>query len=238
MGTRAGSATDIDFMSELRAAMSRRPSVMANLLLVAIVAFVALATLWAAVAEVDRVSTGEGRAMPSRRVQVVQNLEGGIVSELNVAEGDVVAAGQVLMRDLAIHPRFIESIRVRFGQHTCAAQLAALGTDRPAALLSLDGELEGTTPLSFDATAKGPYLSASQAMVVVATPTSICCQAAGGPPGSDCCQTKKQAATENETPRLSRASLYGPAATSRTSPSYESPRRSHRLCWPCRTAEA
>ena len=145
MGTRAGSATDIDFMSELRAAMSRRPSVMANLLLVAIVAFVALATLWAAVAEVDRVSTGEGRAMPSRRVQVVQNLEGGIVSELNVAEGDVVAAGQVLMQldDTQFSSEFLEN-RMKFtGFQAAIARLQSeiAGTD-----LELPREIEAQLP--------------------------------------------------------------------------------------------
>lgn len=97
-GGLAMAGRDIDYMSELRAAMSRRPSAMANLLLFAIVAFFGAATFWAAVTEVEQVSTGDGRVMPSRRVQVVQNLEGGIVSELNVREGDMVTAGQVLMR--------------------------------------------------------------------------------------------------------------------------------------------
>lgn len=81
---------DIDHMSDLRAAMSRRPSFMANLLLFAIIAFFAIAVLWASVAEVDQVSIGEGRVMPSQHVQIVQNLEGGIVAELNIRAGDIV----------------------------------------------------------------------------------------------------------------------------------------------------
>ncbi len=91
-------STDTEFMSELRAAVSRRPSVMANMILLSVVGFFTLAILWAAWAEVDQVSSGEGRVVPSRQVQVVQNLEGGIVSELHVREGDLVRSGQVLMQ--------------------------------------------------------------------------------------------------------------------------------------------
>jgi adhesin transport system membrane fusion protein len=57
-----------------------------------------LAILWASWAEIDQVSSGEGRVIPSGHVQVVQNLEGGILSELNVREGDRVENGQVLMQ--------------------------------------------------------------------------------------------------------------------------------------------
>lgn len=91
-------STDIEFMSELRAAVSRRPSIMANLILLSVIGFFTLAILWAAWAEVDQVSSGEGRVVPSRQVQVVQNLEGGILSELHVAEGDFVESGQILMQ--------------------------------------------------------------------------------------------------------------------------------------------
>jgi len=51
---------------------------------------------WAAVFELDEVTTGTGRVVPTSREQVVQSLEGGILSKLHVREGDVVEAGQVL----------------------------------------------------------------------------------------------------------------------------------------------
>lgn len=52
--------------------------------------------LWAYFAELDEVSAGTGKVVPSSREQVIQSLEGGILVELGVREGDIVAAGQVL----------------------------------------------------------------------------------------------------------------------------------------------
>lgn len=51
---------------------------------------------WAAWFEVTEVSTGTGKVIPSSREQVIQSFEGGIVAEMNVAEGDLVERGQVL----------------------------------------------------------------------------------------------------------------------------------------------
>jgi adhesin transport system membrane fusion protein len=63
-----------------------------------IIAFVLFCLLWANFAEVDEVTRGDGKAIPSSRVQKIQNLEGGIVSELFVHEGQVVEAGTPLLR--------------------------------------------------------------------------------------------------------------------------------------------
>lgn len=52
---------------------------------------------WAAFAEVDIVTRAEGTVMPSRQVQIVQNLEGGIVEDILVREGDVVEKDQIIM---------------------------------------------------------------------------------------------------------------------------------------------
>ncbi|VVM59365.1 Type I secretion system membrane fusion protein PrsE [Pseudomonas fluorescens] len=46
----------------------------------------------------DEVTVGEGKAIPSGKVQVVQNLEGGIVTEIFVREGQMVAKGATLLR--------------------------------------------------------------------------------------------------------------------------------------------
>lgn len=55
-----------------------------------------LLLVWAYCFTLDEVSTGTGKVIPSSREQVIQSLEGGIVAQLNVKEGDVVQAGQVL----------------------------------------------------------------------------------------------------------------------------------------------
>ena len=54
--------------------------------------------IWAAVAWVDEIVRAQGALISSSRPQIIQNLEGGILAELAVAEGDIVAAGDVLAR--------------------------------------------------------------------------------------------------------------------------------------------
>ncbi|EBA18716.1 putative type I secretion protein [Roseobacter sp. SK209-2-6] len=53
---------------------------------------------WAAFASVDEIVRGEGEVVSSSRAQIVQNLEGGILAELYVRQGDEVEAGQVLAK--------------------------------------------------------------------------------------------------------------------------------------------
>ncbi|HZE91779.1 MAG TPA: HlyD family type I secretion periplasmic adaptor subunit [Rhizobacter sp.] len=54
--------------------------------------------VWAALAQVDEVTRGEGKVIPSRQLQVVQSLDGGVVSEILVREGQVVEANQLLLK--------------------------------------------------------------------------------------------------------------------------------------------
>ncbi|WP_370516906.1 HlyD family type I secretion periplasmic adaptor subunit [Pseudocitrobacter sp. 73] len=61
-------------------------------------AFFIAFVVWASFAQVDEVTRGEGKAIPSSRLQKIQNLEGGIVSEVFVHEGQIVEAGQPLLR--------------------------------------------------------------------------------------------------------------------------------------------
>ena len=51
---------------------------------------------WAYFSPLDEVSKGDGKVIPSSHEQIIQSLEGGILAELKVAEGDLVEVGQVL----------------------------------------------------------------------------------------------------------------------------------------------
>lgn len=53
-------------------------------------------TLWAAWFEIEEVSSGQGKVIPTSREQIVQSLEGGILAELRVKEGDIVEKDQIL----------------------------------------------------------------------------------------------------------------------------------------------
>nr|WP_260416282.1 HlyD family type I secretion periplasmic adaptor subunit [Pseudomonas cichorii] len=61
-------------------------------------ALILTALIWAHYAVLQEVTTGEGKAIPSSKVQVIQNLEGGIVTEIFVREGQVVNKGDTLLR--------------------------------------------------------------------------------------------------------------------------------------------
>lgn len=57
-----------------------------------------IAIVWACFAVLDEVTTGEGKVIPSSQIQIIQNLEGGIVEKVFVREGDTVKKDQVLMK--------------------------------------------------------------------------------------------------------------------------------------------
>jgi len=101
---------DLEFMSDVRAAMLSGPRLSANILLISIIAFFGGAAVWASVAELDEVTAGQGRVIPSSQLQVVQNLEGGILRSISVKEGDLVQAGQVLLTidDTLVSSKFRE----------------------------------------------------------------------------------------------------------------------------------
>lgn len=89
---------DTDYMSDLRAAIVRGPRISTSLLLIAVVGFVVAAVYWTSQATVPVVARGEGRVIPSSQIQVIQHLEGGILAEILIKEGQTVKKGEVLLR--------------------------------------------------------------------------------------------------------------------------------------------
>lgn len=69
-----------------------------RLIIWCVLVFIIFVLAWTSIAEIDEVTRGVGKVIPSRQVQVLQNLEGGIVSEILVREGDIVEKGQVLIK--------------------------------------------------------------------------------------------------------------------------------------------
>ena len=88
---------DIDFMSETAAAALQGAPRYAQFLLWGALAFVIAFIVWEGFAIIGETTVGDGKVIPSTQVQVVQNLEGGIVSDIKVKVGDVVRKNQVLM---------------------------------------------------------------------------------------------------------------------------------------------
>jgi membrane fusion protein, adhesin transport system len=113
-----------------RAALEQEP-LRARWLLRVFWATLLLAVLWAALTQVDEVTRGEGRVIPSKQLQVLQSLDGGVVSEILVKEGQVVEVGQVLVN---IDPtRFDSSLQENRTQYlslvTRVARLKALAEE-------------------------------------------------------------------------------------------------------------
>jgi len=60
--------------------------------------FFSLLIVWASLADIDQVTRAQGKVIPTHNLQLVQSLEGGIVSEILVREGDIVTAEQKLVQ--------------------------------------------------------------------------------------------------------------------------------------------
>jgi adhesin transport system membrane fusion protein len=75
-----------------------KPRTASNILLWVIVSFFVIFVIWAAVTELDRTVKGMGRIVATSQLQTVSNLEGGVVEAISARTGQVVKAGQELIR--------------------------------------------------------------------------------------------------------------------------------------------
>src|ERR1700748_3832425 len=92
------SRSDFAFANDVRAAAGLRTPRTSRMLLATFLAMLVAFLVWAHFAVLDEVKRGNGRVVPSRQTQVVQTLEGGIVTEILIQEGAIVQQGQSLMR--------------------------------------------------------------------------------------------------------------------------------------------
>ncbi len=124
---------DAQYMQSLSAAVvTRTPRFMIMVVLISAL-FVACAISWMSWAEVDVVIRGSGKVIPASQVKVIQSLEGGIISEILVKEGDIVEANQPLIRinDIAFSSSSEENRLLYFEQLAKSSRLQAeaTGTD-------------------------------------------------------------------------------------------------------------
>ncbi|MDI1349362.1 HlyD family type I secretion periplasmic adaptor subunit [Aquabacterium sp.] len=102
---------------------------------------VVLLIVWASLAQVDEVTKGEAKVIPSKQLQVIQSLDGGVVSEILVKEGQVVEAGQLLLK--------IDETRATSGVRESAAQVFSLRV-KLARLKALSGGTAFSPPVPRD----------------------------------------------------------------------------------------
>jgi adhesin transport system membrane fusion protein len=124
---------DIDLATDIRTSiLAQSPRGGRAILWMVLVLFV-LAIVWASVSEIEEATRGDGKVIPSSQIQVVQNLEGGILSEILVNVGNLVKKGQLLLR--IDETRFSSSFQQNRGKYLSykakAARLIAEANNTP-----------------------------------------------------------------------------------------------------------
>ena len=87
---------DIAYLSAVQAAQQEEPATAATWSIYLMLIMLACGLAWAGLAQVDMITRTDARVVPAGREQVIASLEGGILRELKVREGEAVAAGQPL----------------------------------------------------------------------------------------------------------------------------------------------
>lgn len=139
--------TDLTYEQELMQEddLPVTPGKAATLLFYIIIGTLTLLLIWASFAELDEVTRGGGRVIPSQQLQVIQNLEGGIVEDVLVAQGDQVEAGQILMRlDTTQFNAAYTSGQETF--NALSAKVARLSAEAALKEPTFDQALEATAP--------------------------------------------------------------------------------------------
>ena len=121
---------DLVYMQSLSAAVVQRSPRYLILVVMLILLFVLSAIVWMSWASVDVVIRGSGKVIPASQLQLIQSLEGGIVSEILIEEGQLVEANQSLVKisDIAFASSFEENRLLYFELLAKSSRLTAEAT--------------------------------------------------------------------------------------------------------------
>jgi adhesin transport system membrane fusion protein len=143
-----GKSAEAEFMPETAGAALQDSPRKSRITVWLAAALLIAALVWAKFAVLEEVTMGEGKAIPSSKVQVIQNLEGGIVTEIFVREGQMVGKGDTLLR--------LDDTRFRSNKGESEADRYAL----TAQVERLSAEAEGRPfKLSAEVIAKAPQVA-------------------------------------------------------------------------------
>jgi membrane fusion protein, adhesin transport system len=133
-------AHDLEMVDDVYGAMMTDAPASHRLTIWALAALFVTFLLWAYFAELDKVTTGAGKVIPSSQIQVIQSLDGGILEAMYVQEGLIVKKGQPLARidatrfksDFAQQEQEVNSLQanvVRLRAELDSITIADIGTD-------------------------------------------------------------------------------------------------------------
>jgi adhesin transport system membrane fusion protein len=131
---------DLFFMSEVDAAIQRKGHSFAYILSLSVCFLLIVFFFWTHFTVLDEVTSGDGQVIPSRRTQMIQNLEGGILQEVLVRENQIVNKGDILVRldNTVAASRYREAF--------------PKAAEHEAAILRLKAEIDGKKTLNFEDT--------------------------------------------------------------------------------------
>ncbi|MGB5917824.1 HlyD family type I secretion periplasmic adaptor subunit [Arcobacter sp.] len=89
---------DLEFIYTSYSNANESPTKFANILFLFIISLFTIAIIWAAFAEIDELARGQGKVIPTDKIQKIQSLDGGIISEILIKEGQIVKKGTSLMK--------------------------------------------------------------------------------------------------------------------------------------------
>ena len=139
------SRADIELMQDSTAALFQETPRFGSYILYGFIAFLVAFFVWAFFAEIDEVTVGEGKVIPSSQVQVIQNMEGGIISSIPVKVGDMVRKGDIIVR--LDETRFSSSLgETKAKRDALLAKVARLNAEASGRPLQLPAELLKSNP--------------------------------------------------------------------------------------------
>ncbi len=140
---------DLAWRDEADLAILAQEPLKARKLLYCILFILLAALVWAYFAKVDEVTRGEGRVIPSRQLQVIQSLDGGIVSEILIKEGELVKVGTPLIK--IDETRAVSSLRENKGQYLALlAKQARLKSLAEGGAFNPPAEVQKEVPLVYE----------------------------------------------------------------------------------------
>lgn len=127
------SAGDAAFMNDIQASMLSQKTPGSHLVLIILAAIIVVFFTWAHFARVEEITKGEAKIVSRSHEQVIQSLEGGILSAMDVTEGQEVKKGEVLLRIDATRAEssYREALKKEIGLKASIARLRAEAYNKP-----------------------------------------------------------------------------------------------------------
>lgn len=89
---------DIEHVNLIYAYSNEKPKKITLIVMVVLIAIIMMFLIWASLSEIDELARGEGKVIPTSKVQKVQSLDGGILSDILVKEGEVINKEDALLK--------------------------------------------------------------------------------------------------------------------------------------------